>query len=296
MQPDMIEAVQLNHLETHQRIHNMSSLSSAVTILTLQLWTMSIILGFTHAGANIRQVALAIIALCPVVQFKYLDGIEHPVLRAFIGAACIFVVVLYTDAVLIHKWEYEAQGPTSGAGGLIPVIPIHKSVASKGGSRGGGWSPAVLPRLEFGIRLSLTSRFPATRWAVKNIPAFSGKDPTYIPSQWVFICTATTKLFLCILLIALLDFMPKSSTEEKTNLFSSQKIPFFTRLVDVSDTEILIRLASVLGYWFVQYLVIQAAYYTLALPSVILGLTESKEWPPVFGSVGDSYSIRNFWG
>lgn len=257
---------------------------------------MSIILGFTHAGSYIRQAALAIIALYPLVQFKYLDGIEHPVLRAFIGAACIFVVVLYTDAVLIHKWEYEAQGPTSGAGGLVPVTPSDKSVVRKGGSHGGGWSPAVLPRLTFGIRMSLTSRFPATRWAVKNIPAFSERDAAYIPSKCAFIFTATTKLFLCILLIALLDFMPKSTTDEKTNLFSSQKIPFFTRLVDVSDTEILIRVASVLGYWFVQYLIIQAAYYTLALPSVILGLTESKEWPPVFGSVGDSYSIRNFWG
>lgn len=273
----------------------MSSLSLAFAILTLQLCSMGIILGFTRAASNTRTAALAFIALCPVLQFNYLSDIEHPVFRAFIGAACIFVVVLYTDAALIHRWEFEAQGPTSGAGGLVPASLGQRShVHQIPGA--GGWSHEFLPRLKFGIRLSLTSRFPATRWSIKNIPSFSGTDATYIPSRRAFILTAATKLFLCTLLIALLDFMPKSSPQEKTSLFSLERIPLFARLVDVSGTEILIRVASVLGYWFVQYLIIQAAYYTLALPSVIFGLTESKDWPPVFGSVGDSYSIRNFWG
>lgn len=273
----------------------MSSLSLAFAILILQLCSMGIILGFTRAASNTRTAALAFIALCPVLQFHYMGDIQHPVLRAFIGAACIFVVVLYSDAALIHKWEFEAQGPTSGAGGLVPVSLEQKShVHQRPG--GGEWSHEFLPRLKFGIRISLTSRFPATRWSVKNIPPFSARNATCVPSRRAFILTAATKLFLCTFLIALLDFMPKSSAQEKMSLFSFDRIPFFTRLVDVSRTEVLIRVASVLGYWFVQYLIIQAAYYTLALPSVVFGLTESKEWPPVFGSVGNSYSIRNFWG
>lgn len=276
-------------------IINMSPLSAAASILTFQLCTMSFVLGFTRAVSSTRPAALGIIALCPVVQFNHLDGIDHPVLRAFIGAACIFVVVLYTDAVLIHKWEFEAKGPTSAAGGLAPVSPKEQSPKSNGFGSGGWWQD-LLSRLKFGFAMSLTSRFPATPWAVRNIPPFSRSNPTYVPSRRAFIFIASTKLLVCVSLIALLDFMPKASTEEKTSMFSPEKIPFFTRLAELSEAEILIRVASVMGYWFVQYLIIQAAYYTLALPSVILGMTESKEWPPVFGFVGDSYSVRNFWG
>lgn len=256
---------------------------------------MSTVLGFTRATSITRPACLAIIALCPVMQFKHLGGIEHPVLRAFVGAACIFVVVLYTDATLIHKWEFESQGPTSVVGGLAAVPRANKPRVPDGYS-GRGWASEILPRIRFGLRLSLTSRFPATPWSVKNIPSFSGRDRTYIPSRGAFIATAAAKLFVCVSLITLLDFMPKASSEEKWDMFSSQRIPIFTRMVDVSGTEVAIRVASVLGYWVVQYLIIQAAYYTLALPSVILCLTESKDWPPVFGFIGDSYSIRNFWG
>jgi hypothetical protein len=41
---------------------------------------------------------------------------------------------------------------------------------------------------------------------------------------------------------------------------------------------------------------ISLQYEMLAVCSVALGLTEARDWPKLFGSVTEAYSLRNLWG
>ncbi|KAH7320699.1 membrane bound O-acyl transferase family-domain-containing protein [Stachybotrys elegans] len=272
----------------------MESIWKSSGLFGLQLSVMAAILGFTGPSSFLRPAALAIVVLCPYLQLPELEGIKHPVLRAFIGAACVYTVVLYTDAALIHKWSFDVHGPTSSAGGLKPerskVTKLSKNASKEPRSL-----PNVIRRFGFGFEVSLQSRFPTTKWPVKTIPPFSRTNPEFVPERAVFILTELARVIFCLLFLVFLDLLPKNA-DENLVIFSSQRIPFFRRGNSLTLNEIIVRSASVLVYWTSQYIIIQAVYSTLAAITVALGMTPVQSWPPVFGFISDSYSIRQFWG
>lgn len=268
----------------------MSSLI-AIGFVGLQMTIMTLVLGFTSRSSILRPGGLPLMILCMHFQLSYIKSLEHPVYRGFVGGAGAYVIILYIDAVLLHRWTFAAKGPTSSMGGLTPV-----ECRPPGDSKRGGTEiiSDALERLRFGLNISLQSRFPATKWPVKNIPPFSRKDPAYIPGRAEFLRGMIIKWTLYALVLDLTSLFENDGNNTIT--FSSDRIPFFTRLASVSKEEIVARIISIGVYWSIQYVVIEVVYGTLAIVAVALGITPVNAWPPVFGSVVDSYSLRQFWG
>ncbi|PYH94737.1 hypothetical protein BO71DRAFT_483561 [Aspergillus ellipticus CBS 707.79] len=267
------------------------SLPVTAGLFGLQTAILSFAVGFTVSGSVIRPAGLLATLLCTYYALPYAQGIDHSVLRAFLGSAIVYLNILYMDVVLLHQWTFEAKGPISSQGGLVPdqyrVLKSHHTVNEQ--SR--RWE-----RIQFGYTTSLQSRFPGTKWPVKNIPPFARSNAGYTPSKASFLYTTTIKWILCILLIDCIDTF-KTGADENAITFFSEKIPFLTRLSAVSAEELTARVLSTFGYWAASYVVLEAVYSTLGIVAVLFGdATDIRKWPPMFGSIQDCYSLRQFWG
>lgn len=263
---------------------------AAVGIFIFQFTLMSTVLGFTSALSFLRPALLAVVILCPIVQLPFLEDIHYAPMRGAVGAACVYTVVLYLDTVMIHKFTFEAKGPTSAAGGLKPIVLSH----SKEGHKPSVSLEELLSRLWFGLVTGTQGRFPGTKWPVKSIPPHSRNDPSYIPSRAQFVLRKTPEVFASFTLLALVGYAPQSG--DNAVIFSPEKVALFSRVGSISRDELITRTMSVLGYWTVQYFIHVAVHGLLGILFVGCGISKSNAWPPIFGSVRDAYSIRSFWG
>lgn len=257
----------------------------SIGLIGLQVTATAVVVGFASQRSLLRAAALAPMVIFTCYQFSSLERIQNPVGRAFLGAASVFLVILYFDAALLSRWTFDAQGPTSSLGGQSPVN-LHENTSTRDHS--------FPNRLRFGFHVSLQSRFPGTHWVVKNLPPFSRNDPVYVPGKATFLLRNTLKCLLYIFILRAISGL--GNPEDNLVLFSSDQIPLLNRLGNVTMVELGTRLFSVLGYWAVQYMVVDFLYSVLAVVAVALHITNVDVWHPVFGSVGDAWSIRQFWG
>ncbi|KAH8883275.1 hypothetical protein GQ53DRAFT_664035, partial [Thozetella sp. PMI_491] len=152
----------------------------------------------------------------------------------------------------------------------------------------------ILSRFRFGLWVSTQSRFPKSPWAVKNIPPFSRHDEGHTPTRAIFLLGHITKIAQLILVLHIASMFANPSANPL--IYALDKVPLFSRIHDIEPAEIITRTSGVLAYWIGQYTIISLAYSAFAFVGVVLGLTQPGDWPPVFGYIGDSYSLRQFWG
>ena len=268
----------------------------AVSIIGFQLTMTSVTVGFVKRESSLRSLAFLLMTMLASVQVLQSSTIEHPVCRTVSGAASAFLVVLYLDVALLSRWTFQAKGPTSSVGGLTAV----KTSRQKQDVADGRLFSETTARssridaLKFGLKVAVSSRFPATKWQVKGTPPFSRTDPARIPGRTKFLARNLSKCALFIVILRSVSGL--GDPNDNAFLFASRRIPLFARRQSISTQELTTRVLGVAGYWTIQYLCIDVMYNVPATTAVMFNLTHVEEWPPVFGFVGDSWSIRRFWG
>jgi hypothetical protein len=275
---------------------------AAVAIVALQLTTTGIVVGFAERDSLLRLGGMAIMLLAAHSQLAE-ERVQHPIARTFLGAASVFLVVMYVDATLLSRWTFDAKGPTSFLGGLDPNLGRSgqgkEQDSTKGSETTESRSRNVAARLRFGFYVALQSRFPCTPWGVKHTQGFLSSE---IPSRASFIAPILLKITICTLILRMGSSLGDPS--QNAVLFSPTKVPLVGNIIDptagwsscIDWEQLHIRLLAVLGYWTVQYLVINLLYDCLAVFAVALHITEVDVWPPVFGRGDEAWSLRQFWG
>ncbi|KUI61968.1 hypothetical protein VP1G_09110 [Cytospora mali] len=275
----------------------------SVGIVGLQLITTSLVVGFARRKSPLRLGGISVMLLAAYSQLSR-PRVHHPIARPFLGAASIFLVILYIDAAVLSRWTFEAQSPTSPLGGLDPRMRENpeknedanpptstKSTSTQSGS--------FAARLAFGFKIASQSRFPRTVWAAKGSPDF---PQAIVPSRASFLIGNVLKCVTYILLLRLGNSLGDPS--QSATLFSSANIPLAGNIIHprtspstyIDLAQLGSRLLGVLGYWTVQYLIINLLYGILATFSVALHITNVDVWPPVFGRFNEAWSLRQFWG
>ncbi|KAI4185319.1 MAG: hypothetical protein L6R41_004206 [Letrouitia leprolyta] len=229
-------------------------------------------------------------ASCAYLQIPYIAFIPNPIFKAFVANAPFVLVILYANKVLIDRWTFVAKGPTSSAGGLHPKREL--SVKQKAGES--VVHDKAVQRLQFGFSISLEARFSATKWPVKNIPRFSRTRVGYIPSKAEFLRANIIRWIAYVLILDLAGFFSKGN--DNAVLFAPTKIPFFSRVDRVSMEETMTRAIIAISFWAFQYIIIEVVYYAFAIIAVASGISTVEAWPPMFGFIGECYSLRQFWG
>ncbi|KAK8108371.1 hypothetical protein PG984_014172 [Apiospora sp. TS-2023a] len=60
--------------------------------------------------------------------------------------------------------------------------------------------------------------------------------------------------------------------------------------------QVMGRVLGAAGFWFVLSFYLSLIYSTLAFGQVLLFLSEPGDWPPLYGALGEAWSVRRFWG
>jgi hypothetical protein len=148
-------------------------------------------------------------------------------------------------------------------------------------------------RLFSATLLPCTSRYVGTPWVCKRIPPFSTKDAAYTPSRRSFLLKSLATFVLTYGFIDLPNLLPPPDVEE---LFPVAKEALFARLSEVTPDELITRTLLVFSQSLATYCYLAAISSFLAVVTVGLRMLPVEAWPPLFGPMEESYSIRRFWG
>ncbi|EFQ35402.1 tat pathway signal sequence [Colletotrichum graminicola] len=255
---------------------------------TLQHLLVILVLGYTRADSILRPALLPLLLILTLYTLPLNEAIQHPVVHGLVNFNTVGVLFQYLDCACISRWSYSAGGPTSGAGGhrRLRPEPEHDNTANTTKGRGQVWS-----RLGFGTSLVTTWRGAGTAWEVQYTPRFER-----VPSRRRFLVETVLCLALELLILDALS-LPKGGTPEgNAVVFSWDRVRLLSRLWDVSSDELIVRLRAVLGFWVGTYFAIRAMHRVLAIVGVVTGLKDVHRWPPLFGPLGQTYTLRSFWG
>lgn len=258
-----------------------------ITCGLLEQLAMIAILGFTSADSYLRPAFFPIL-LAYVWKFALISSKrnDQTLWASFMSGTIIISLLNYVESVLISKWTFEAQGPTSSAG----PEPLHNPHVNRNNRGGSFWK-----RCRFGFLATTSSRNIGTQYIVKNTPPFSFETPNYIPSRAAFLCRRFINILVAFLVIDLAN-QAAQPREFNTGFFSAEAVPIFTGTRENLTFEKMIsRLVAVLVYWICAY---QAAEGYFSIPNFFVVSFDIKDvslYRPHFGSIAEAYSVRQFW-
>ncbi|KAK6063598.1 tat pathway signal sequence [Seiridium cupressi] len=265
----------------------LTPLSLMLLCNTLQHLLAVLVLGLFAADSVLRPAILPLVLILTLCALPLNNVISHHVVRGLVNFNTVGVFFQYLDCACISRWSYSAGGPTSGAGGQRNLRPEPKHDTSNITKVRGN----VLARFKFGISLITTWRGAGTPWEVKYTPRFE-----QVPSNARFLVQTALHLAFELLILDALS-LPKGGTQGANAVtFSWDRVRLLSRLREVSGDEIICRLKTVLGFWVGTYYAIRAMHRILAIVGVVTGLKDPNRWPPMFGPLSQTYTMRRFWG
>ena len=219
------------------------------------------------------------------------DESTQPLYMGMLMGSTATMVVQYFDSVLLSRWTYEAQGPTSALGGQTNLRKS-SDVQQHGKKPRSG---TVVERLVFGWEEAFRCRSARTPWEVNHVPRFFPENPDLVPSRAQFLYWTLRRCLISFLVVDVISFLGRDATSNAIN-FASSRISFFSRLQDVTTVELVLRLVSSVLNWVTVVYLLQALYDVTAVVVIGLGLGRIERWPPLFNSWKECWSVRNFWG
>ncbi|KAI0534843.1 membrane bound O-acyl transferase family-domain-containing protein [Xylaria digitata] len=252
------------------------------------LSTVVFVLAFTPDNSLIRPALLPLLtALATYTIPLNLHQFPHEVISNLLSMHTVGLVFQHVDFGLISRWSYSARGPTSSRGGQRNAnlgLADRKKLEHR--------PPSLWQRLEWGLFAATAWRAPGTPWEVKGTPRVRP-----VPSRSRFLAQNLLKLAVSLLVIDILAVIGgEPKPEENAFNFAWDKVRFLIRLREVSVDEAVLRAVVLCVCWVTTYYSIQAFYCFSAIVGVATGVTALESWPPMFGSLTDMYTVRNFWG
>ncbi|KAI1106046.1 hypothetical protein F4804DRAFT_340803 [Jackrogersella minutella] len=186
------------------------------------------------------------------------------------------VVTEYTLCALFFSlWSGFMDHGTKAEGGPRfigrPGRPLPK------GGRGLRDSETWVQKLKWSVRLATTTRGIGWDWQVKNVPPHPG-DKTRLQFVWEHVVQAAWRTALKALAVYIIGFCMVIRPSVTSSLAKWLLDP-------------LVGWCGAVWSWNT----IGSTYAAGAAITVLLGICEQWEWPPVFGSLGDAWSVRQVW-
>jgi hypothetical protein len=133
-----------------------------------------------------------------------------------------------------------------------------------------------------------------TSWSIKGLPTFSRDHPEHVPNKGEFLRRRIANIFITYLALdAIFASLPAPKPEIDVPEY---KQALFSRIGDITLEEIIARPITVLLPAFSIYGIFTVAYNIASVTAVFSGRSEPRNWPPLFGSFREAYTLRRFWG
>jgi hypothetical protein len=132
-----------------------------------------------------------------------------------------------------------------------------------------------------------------TPWQAKNIPPhaqYYGRKGMQSPARPLFLLRQSAIFFWQYLILDIVQTVTiQNLPPQNTPLLNSGWNSSLHRWVERGTTH--------LAIWFiVNRLIGDSVYRLLSIIFVGVGVDSPSDWPPAFGRMSDSYTLRNFWG
>lgn len=243
-------------------------------------------LGFTSADSILRPALLPLLLALTLYVLPFNDTISNPVAHGLFNFNAVGLFFQYLDCACISRWSFSAGGPTSKAGGYRNVRIEPREDVKRAST-----SYDVLHRLRFGTSLATTWRAAGTPWQVKGTPRFKR-----VPNRVRFVIGTVLWLAFDLLTLDAMSLPRGDGKEANVVNFAWDRVRLLSRIHEVSAEEMTRRTEAVLWFWFRTYFTLQALHRTLAIVGVVTGVKDVHRWPPTFGPLGQTYTLRRFWG
>lgn len=130
-----------------------------------------------------------------------------------------------------------------------------------------------------------------TPWAIKNLSTLSRNDPV---DKGSFVTHAIAHaLGIYLSLDAIFTLLPPANLDVD---IPEYKQKLFSRISDVSFEEMIARPFTVIIPAISIYGVFSIPYDLASIIAVQWCNSSPRQWPPLFGSLGEAYTLRRFWG
>lgn len=134
-----------------------------------------------------------------------------------------------------------------------------------------------------------------TNHQVKDIPGFSKKDPSYVPSRGKFLVQRALLALFAFLVMDVLTARPPDVSQNPIT-FGQDRVLVFRRLGEITAEEFKTRVIITAGQYVGIYIMLTIIHSAISFFTVLSGLYQPREWPPLFGSITEMWSLRQFWG
>ncbi|KAL6719423.1 hypothetical protein ACLMJK_003663 [Lecanora helva] len=262
--------------------------------LILSISTFTLALAFTSSRSPLRFLGLIpMLSYVPLVigSLQMQDDSLKPIYMSVFFGGTASMLMQYLDSALLSRWSYEAQGPTSAAGGQKSLRSPSDAFLRKQQST----RDALYSRLAFGWEEAFRARYVRTPWEVNHVPKFFPERPDLLPTKTQFLYRFAQELLFSILFLDVIGLLGRDKSKSAI-ILSADRISLITRLHDVTDEEIVVRIFASLMHWLAIVCLLQVMYDCVAIVVISLDLGRIERWPPVFNYWGECWSIRQFWG
>ncbi|RHZ70282.1 hypothetical protein CDV55_101067 [Aspergillus turcosus] len=151
-------------------------------------------------------------------------------------------------------------------------------------------------RLVWSVEIAFNYRRVNTPWQIRAVPAFDNK-PGFVPDKWDFLRRCAVKVCgsLLVLHFCTIDAGDAHLTGMISEISESKKVLLPT-WEEWTARRVIIQMLFTISFGLVTRAAILGMYNLLAMFFVALGAYEPVDWPPIFGSMGDMYSLTRVWG
>jgi hypothetical protein len=255
------------------------TLSHPLLCFALQIIIISFAIGFVSPRSISRLLLLPLVLLC---NYSIITGGSEYLRLFWISPLSGFangITLQYIDLGLLSHWGYETHSAT-----ILGRIRNNDTLLDDRIS-------TMVDRFYFGFLSTFSFRKVNTPYEAKNSPQFRGAQP---PSKLKFLLQHVIKALVCITVVDLSAQLPPPPNP--TELFSSERVRFFTRLSVVSGEEMAVRVFGSLLYWCNLFSILQGVFSLSAILAVGFGVSDVDSYRPLFGSLRDATGLRRFWG
>lgn len=281
----------------------MMALIHPLLYLVLQKFLTASLLAFTSPDSIFRPAFFPVVLIGNYYLFSTYDlYIPRSAWVAFVSGEILTGILDYLEKILISQWNFEQNGPRIGnQKGAGSVLGEEKQTENNKDtinpdSTSHKMDSQLWKRLKFGAWVTISHRYIGTPHQARNTPPYSTSNPHYIPSKAAYLLRRSSVFLACYLITDLL--LLGSQPELNPILYAESNVPLFHRFLnhEVTSQEVFTRVTTTIGFWVGASFTIQGFYSATGFLAVAFGFFSPRDRRPTFGSLGDAYSIRRFWG
>jgi len=265
----------------------------------LQKSLIAVLVGFTPAGSALRIGLFPIAIYCNYYLLPFYAAYITPTVgRTFAAGYSLCALLEYLEKVLLSQWSYDDYGPraeletrrqSKDEEGNKWIIEKSPGQGKEGRRKSLAWD-----RLKFGTWVAFSFRYIASPYQGRKVPPYDASNPSYIPTRAAFLRNNAITFGYCYLIM---DLLSQGNQPDMNQInFSEKKIPFFSRLNEVTAEEFVTRIMTIILYWGAGYFFVKGLYAGLNFLSVATGCDNPELSRPFNGPLSGTYTLRGFWG